>query len=144
MCSINQLVKILQTCYFAAFGSSACWGSFFWHVQLECFRNKFKVKLLQIQSNNICFLQTSDSWAILSSYQNLFLHNLHYKRLIHTNTTFKVPVNISLNCKYHSNMGILKIMPVNLVNVIRLQCQWKIAHNKLVEIPPEKCLLKLS
>ena len=43
-------------------------------------------------------------------------------------------------------MDILQIMPVNMVNAIRLQisANGKIAHNKLVAIPLEKCLLKLS
>ena len=41
--------------------------------------------------------------------------------LILTNTTFKVLVNISLNCKCNSNIDILQLMSVNMVNAIRLQ-----------------------
>ena len=33
----------------------------------------------------------------------------------------KVPIKITLNCKCNSNMDILQIMPVNMVNAIRLQ-----------------------
>lgn len=40
---MNQLVPILQTSSFTKFGSLACYGSFSWHVQLESFRNTFKI-----------------------------------------------------------------------------------------------------
>ena len=33
----------------------------------------------------------------------------------------KVPIKITLNCKCNSNMAILQIMPVNMVNALRLQ-----------------------
>ena len=33
----------------------------------------------------------------------------------------KVPIKITLNCKCNSNMDILQIMPVNMVNALRLQ-----------------------
>ena len=41
-------------------------------------------------------------------------------------------------------MNILQIMPLNMVNQAPNQCQWKIAHNKLLAISLEKCLLALG
>ena len=33
----------------------------------------------------------------------------------------KVPIKITLNCNCNSNLDILQIIPVNMVNAIRLQ-----------------------
>ena len=56
---------------------------------------------------------------ILNSYQNFFLHYLHYKGFL-TNATFKLPIDVTLNYKCNSIMEILQIMLVNMINAIRL------------------------